>query len=1061
MDLYLNAFSFPRGGPSPPPGTVPSAPTRGAVGSALSPDARVVGSRPTPATSPPAYAEDARSPSSAVQARRAQMHTDAVNEVCARVMAAHPCHAAAHAGDTDTSSDAGGPPQATAAPVLSHGLPRFSITLYGTQAQVAEARGELLQTLPRPWTLRLRLPWAELVDGLPTDTPTAPLPLQPEVRERFEQIMQQSATSLSVAPLPLQWVDAAAELADARHVLLTIAGSVESIEYARVQVLLFLDERQGFVVDHLDLQLKEAHVGAGRKRAAIESIERETGACVYMPSPFAGALQSQAPPLVLQRRGTVYVSGTAAQVSRARELVQRHLAPDKALVTRQVSLMPHKLDWLLQERLEALRGLMYDNGTFLELPVLGSQQTHVVVHGAARVDVERSVRMLMQLVAPYYTAHVWLLPGALDTLQIAAPKSEPRQLVALMAAVTAVSGVDATFHNSALELHGTDAEVRAGLQYLMRQSAVKHYIGELRFQLELATEHREFISGKKNGKINKIMESCGVRIRFEPFNDYNFLIDVHGRDADAALQGLGQLQEELPAEMSFHVPESYHKRIIGVGGKNIQRIMKKFGVYVKFSNAEEFAALGGYIDNNDNVIARTPSKNASNLENLKHSVMELVSPKDKDFVTDTVAVPRAHHRRLRHDHAQTLEELEHRTRSTIRFPPQEAAQDDIHVSGPESQTALMIPALLQHVPVYAEWTLPLTYALTQLLDSSEFAALCERVHTDCHVSLRAQPRPRHARSACVFTFEAPRAHAELLARAKDALLELCTAHHVSPRPSVDTALATSSAAPQEPFAATAMPPFSTSRFSPSKADSELIAGARFDEAPATGTPAPSSAPSSGPKDLKALFEQSDATAAMPFESASANTPLLSPFYTPGYTDNASLSAQVWGAPLSSLPDRSSHTATSASVFSPFASNSMPFAFGAGANDPAMPSEASRASVGAFSSGALRRSDPMAGLAPGVDRNATPFAPHSHSLSRSPMALRGMPERSADMDGFPPLGDTSSLGSTMMGPPGCSPSRPRAGMHIPQPPRSSVQAGGGSDTMDEVSRVLAQIAFEQS
>jgi hypothetical protein len=32
------------------------------------------------------------------------------------------------------------------------------------------------------------------------------------------------------------------------------------------------------------------------------------------------------------------------------------------------------------------------------------------------------------------------------------------------------------------------------------------------------------------------------------------------------------LQEELPAEVSFHVPESYHKRIIGVGGKNIQKV---------------------------------------------------------------------------------------------------------------------------------------------------------------------------------------------------------------------------------------------------------------------------------------------------------------------------------------------------------------------------------------------------------------------------------------------------------------------------------------------------------
>lgn len=55
--------------------------------------------------------------------------------------------------------------------------------------------------------------------------------------------------------------------------------------------------------------------------------------------------------------------------------------------------------------------------------------------------------------------------------------------------------------------------------------------------------------------------------------------------------------------------------------------MKKFGVYVKFSNAEEFALLGGYHENEDNVIARTPAKNAASLEHLKQSVMELVSAK--------------------------------------------------------------------------------------------------------------------------------------------------------------------------------------------------------------------------------------------------------------------------------------------------------------------------------------------------------------------------------------------------------------------------------------------------
>lgn len=122
------------------------------------------------------------------------------------------------------------------------------------------------------------------------------------------------------------------------------------------------------------------------------------------------------------------------------------------------------------------------------------------------------------------------------------------------------------------------------------------------------------------------MKTANAKIKFETFNDYNFLIDISGTDGDA-LKGLSMLQEELPAEVSFHVPESYHKRIIGVSGKNIQKIMKLHGVYVKFSNAEEFAALGGYTDNEDNVVARTPAKNAVNLESLKQAVMELVSQK--------------------------------------------------------------------------------------------------------------------------------------------------------------------------------------------------------------------------------------------------------------------------------------------------------------------------------------------------------------------------------------------------------------------------------------------------
>jgi hypothetical protein len=272
--------------------------------------------------------------------------------------------------------------------------------------------------------------------------------------------------------------------------------------------------------------------------------------------------------------------------------------------------------------------------------------------------------------------------------------------------------VEAVFKSNCFEFHGLESQVREALRIFMGFEMVqvcpfiilhlalltsklirKKFRHEIKIQLELANDRRDFISGKKNGKLNKISKSTGVRIKFEPFNEYNFLIDVMG-NYNTVIQGLTLLQEELPAEISFHVPEFYHKRIIGVGGKNIQRIMKKYGVYVKFSNAEEFAELGGYQENEDNVIARTPAKNAVSLDDLKSAIMELVNPKDKDFIIETISVPRKHHRILMSEKRILLRDIELKTNSQIRFPNKESASDIISIFGPESQVHIASQMLL-------------------------------------------------------------------------------------------------------------------------------------------------------------------------------------------------------------------------------------------------------------------------------------------------------------------------------------------------------------------------------
>jgi len=247
---------------------------------------------------------------------------------------------------------------------------------------------------------------------------------------------------------------------------------------------------------------------------------------------------------------------------------------------------------------------MSDNGTYVQVPAVGSQASLISVFGDHRVNIERTIRSIMALVSidsltieldswqacQFYIASFWLLPISFDVLMPSATLNPP-QMQPILKRIAHATGAEVVFKSNCFELHGLEQEVRAAVMMVLELEAIQvstqdreqcaadkqTFHHEIRFQIELANEHREFISGKKNGKINKIMKLAGVKIKFETFNDYNFLMDISGSDL-GAIQGLGMLQEELPAEVSFHVPESYHKRIIGVGGKNIQRIMKLYGV---------------------------------------------------------------------------------------------------------------------------------------------------------------------------------------------------------------------------------------------------------------------------------------------------------------------------------------------------------------------------------------------------------------------------------------------------------------------------------------------------
>ncbi|KAF8585543.1 hypothetical protein K439DRAFT_1646564 [Ramaria rubella] len=675
---------------------------------------------------------------------------DAVQKLAVAAMHAHPCLVSFSRADRPKG---------------------WNFHLTGGYQHVMAARGMILRDCPLLTRVAIKTTRADILNT-PATAPT----LKPDVRRRLDEIASQTLAHIAVvnpsATLALPPPDGINSgggfvgLESERICELVISGPADCVDVARVRLLVMLDELTGLHTEVCEIDHKLHAIIASRKRSVIQTIQEETGTNIYFPAPLQGHVGPACPPMdpapsppgsgaPRQNYNLIWVTGEFFGVQRARDmLVQLSLLKSKTVISRDTALVPRKLDWMLTDKMDELKTFMRDNGTYINFPSVGSQTSLISVFGDNRIHIQRTIRSIMQLACQFYVASFWLLPIHFNVL-MPASTINPAQMPAVLKRIANASGAEVVFKSNCFEMHGLEHEVRAAVSMVLELDIVKNFQHEIRFQIELANEHRDFISGKKNGKINKIMQMTSAKIKFETFNEHNFLIDLAGTDGGAALHGLSMLQEELPAEISFHVPEAYHKRIIGVGGRSIQRIMKKYGVYVKFSNAEEFATLGGYADNEDNVVARTPAKNAMNLENLKGSVMELVNPKDKDFIHETVSIPRKYHRTLLGEKSIFIHDIETKTNSRIGFPDKETASDIVDIFGPESQVHIASAMLLDHVPFEADMIIPPHVELTRLISAPEFAAFADRVKNELEVDITAFSGPSSSSGTSTSTSSSP------------------------------------------------------------------------------------------------------------------------------------------------------------------------------------------------------------------------------------------------------------------------------------------------------------------
>jgi len=291
----------------------------------------------------------------------------------------------------------------------------WSFQISGAYQQVMLARGLILKECPIQNRSTIKVAGSEILDG-PSSKPS----LKPEVRRRLDDIASQTLAHIAVVNSPLSsstrnlpdgissstgWSGLETE----RVCELVITGPGDSVDLARVRLLVMLDELSGLHAEACEIDRTLHAVIAGRKRAVVQSIQEETATNIYFPSPLQGVIGPEigqsapnASPTSQMSKinaNTIWITGEFFGVQRARDMLfQVSMSKSKQILSRDSAMLARKMDWMITERADDLKALMHDNATYIQFPPVGSSASLVTVFGDHRVNIQRTIRSIMQLV---------------------------------------------------------------------------------------------------------------------------------------------------------------------------------------------------------------------------------------------------------------------------------------------------------------------------------------------------------------------------------------------------------------------------------------------------------------------------------------------------------------------------------------------------------------------------------------------------------------------------------------------------------------------------------------
>ena len=254
----------------------------------------------------------------------------------------------------------------------------------------------------------------------------------------------------------------------------------------------------------IKLDLAAHTLVSGRSGKNIKIIEAATKTAIYFPPPFPGVFGYVPPDARRRLADEVFITGATEEHIRQAKRKLHELVMSIKVFSKDVMLSPNKIDNILLDRLDKVKKIMEANTTQISFPPLGSRRGMVRVQGMDVLHVERTVKEIMALAGQFYSASWWLaLPDPSQGPSLRMPS--PEEIRVMLGDVCSNSGADIGFDKLTFHINGSDDAVKQAMLVINQIPFVKRYPCQLRVKIELANEHKEFVSGKKNGKINKIM----------------------------------------------------------------------------------------------------------------------------------------------------------------------------------------------------------------------------------------------------------------------------------------------------------------------------------------------------------------------------------------------------------------------------------------------------------------------------------------------------------------------------------------------------------------------------